>query len=48
MERFEAWVRFVFDHPVSKPEWYWNADDALEYWTSEPALNVGWMTQLFR
>jgi hypothetical protein len=23
---FETWLKAVFDHPVSKPEWYWSGD----------------------
>lgn len=23
---FEEWVRFVFDHPVAEPQWYWDAE----------------------
>jgi len=48
MERFEDWVRFVFDHPVHEPEWYRDADSEIERWGVDPALTVGWMTQLFR
>jgi hypothetical protein len=30
---FADWLRRVFDHPVTHPEWYWNSDADL----SEPA-----------
>ena len=47
MDRFEEWVRFLFDHPVHEPKWYWAADSEVERWTADPTLTVGWMTQLF-
>jgi hypothetical protein len=49
MQRFEEWVRFVFDHEVVErrgESWYWKADDELERWASDAALNVGRMTEL--
>ncbi len=48
MERFQDWVRFLFDHPVHEPAWYWAADSEIEGWTADPSLTVGWMTHLFR
>lgn len=40
-----AWIRHVFDHPVTDPAWYWN----LEADTSEPAppACVAYLTRLF-
>jgi len=23
-QEFDAWLRWVFDHPVPDPAWYWN------------------------
>jgi hypothetical protein len=44
---FEEWLTFVFDHPVTKPEWYWkiNRDD----WDAnrEPARAVAHITFAF-
>ena len=42
---FSDWVRHIFDHPVSDPEWYW-APDAD---TDEPPAQtcVEYLTQLF-
>lgn len=42
---FAAWVRAVFDHPITNPAWYWNVDAD----TSEPPaeLCVQYLTQLF-
>jgi hypothetical protein len=42
---FHEWVRHIFDHPVSNPEWYW-APDAD---TAEPPAHtsVAYLTQLF-
>jgi hypothetical protein len=48
MERFDDWIRFVFDHPVSEPAWYWSADSEIKAWTADPGLSVRWMTELFR
>jgi hypothetical protein len=42
---FESWVRHVFDHLVSKPEWYFA--DRTEPWADERAMVLGYMTRLF-
>jgi hypothetical protein len=53
VERFEEWIRFVFDHPAASAlepaarDWYWDADDEIERWTDQPTLTVQWMTRLF-
>jgi hypothetical protein len=58
VERFEEWVRFVFDHPALAREvqlrapagvrdWYWDAEDEIESWTAQPTLTVQRMTRLF-
>jgi hypothetical protein len=42
---FDSWVRHVFDHPVSKPEWYFG--DRTEPWADEQQKILGYMTRLF-
>jgi hypothetical protein len=46
---FDQWVEAIFDHPLSKPEWYWdNGFD--EYWDALgrfDALTVEHLTRLF-
>ena len=42
---FPEWVRHIFDHPVSKPEWYWAPDaDTAE---PPPQISVAYLTQPF-
>lgn len=41
---FEDWVKWVFDHPVSDPEWYW--DENAEEWTASPVITVDYITRL--
>jgi hypothetical protein len=40
---FGQWVKFVFDHPVSDPEWYWN-----EEWEGDHNLVLEYSIRLFR
>jgi hypothetical protein len=42
---FDEWLRFVFDRPVAKPEWFMNDDYG---WKIDPALLVQYSTQLFQ
>ena len=45
----EQWVEAVFDHPVGKPEWYWN-NDFDERWGElglSDSVTVEYMTRLF-
>jgi hypothetical protein len=44
---FEEWVKYVFDHPVTEPEWHWDID--RDYWNEikNSALTVSYLTQLF-
>jgi hypothetical protein len=42
---FDEWVRFVFDRPVTKPEWFMN--DGYD-WEIDPTLLVQYSTQLFQ
>jgi hypothetical protein len=48
MERFDDWMRFVFDHAVQEPAWYWSADSEIDAWSADPVQSVRWMTELFR
>lgn len=32
--RYEEWISFIFDHPVTDPEWHW-ASDAATFDASE-------------
>ena len=42
---FEEWLRHLFDHTVTKPPWYWDADrDSAEL---EPQCVVAYATRLF-
>jgi len=49
---FDDWVKFVFDHPVTKPKWYWDPSwsDFWEQWseTSDPNKQLRYATRLFR
>ena len=46
---FEEWVKAVFDHPVTSPEWYWNPD--LDTFCTQLGINdnlaIEFMTRLF-
>jgi len=47
---FEEWVQFVFDHPISKPEWYWAAmsdDEDGGYGIGDKPVIVRYLTRLF-
>jgi len=46
---FSEWVKAMFDHPPSEPEWYWedNFDGLWERLGVTDALTVEYMTQLF-
>ena len=41
---FDEWLKFVFDHPVSEPAWYW--DDTWK-WEGDPHLLLKYATRLF-
>lgn len=44
---FEQWLDYVFNHPVTKPAWYWKKGD---YWWSEkrkPAVTISYLTRAF-
>ena len=45
----DTWVKAVFDHPFSEPEWYWR-DDFDTFWEQieiNDTLTVEYMTRLF-
>jgi hypothetical protein len=45
---FEAWLLYVFDHPVPKDQqqaWYW--DTERDWWEENPADALHFMTQAF-
>jgi hypothetical protein len=33
--RYEQWIDFIFDHPVTDPPWYWDWDDELPFEATE-------------
>jgi hypothetical protein len=41
---FGQWVQHVFDHPVAKPQWYFQIGKT---WNGEPLLTVQHLTRLF-
>jgi hypothetical protein len=43
---FDEWIRYVFDHPVTEPEWYWEEHD---FWDPMvyPRVTVSYLTRLF-
>jgi hypothetical protein len=46
---FDDWLQAVFDHPLGKPEWYWQ-NDFDEHWGAlelYDALTVDYMTRMF-
>jgi hypothetical protein len=46
---FDQWVEAVFDHPLRKPEWYWDSDFD-RYWAALGVferLTIEYMTRLF-
>jgi hypothetical protein len=42
---FNQWLKFVFDHPVSDPEWYWKEEWE---WEGDPNLVLEYSIKLFR
>ncbi|MGO9244485.1 MAG: hypothetical protein ACLQDC_06905 [Verrucomicrobiia bacterium] len=42
---FEGWVKWVFDHPVTKPEWH--QEENAEEWTASPVVITDYITRLF-
>ncbi len=43
---FDEWIRYVFDHPITDPAWYWAG---YGFWdpTAEPSITVSYLTSLF-
>jgi len=48
---YEEWVRYVFDHPVLDPQWWWQQPESghLQEWddSADPARTLSFLTQLF-
>ena len=48
---FEEWVRYVFDHPVLDPQWWWQDEDTGLYqaWNERvnPGRTLAYLTRLF-
>jgi hypothetical protein len=44
---FEEWVKYVFDHPVTDPKWYWGDNQDYWYEGEDPALTVSYLIRLF-
>lgn len=42
---FDEWIVHIFDHPVSDPAWYWDAN--AEWWYRSPEETIDYMTRLF-
>lgn len=42
---FDGWVAWVFDHPVTEPEWY--QGENVERWTSSSVITIDYITRLF-
>ena len=49
---FDQWVKFVFDHSLTEPPWYWDAawDEFWDQWAekSDPQRQLYYATRLFR
>jgi hypothetical protein len=49
---YEEWVRFVFDHPVLDPHWWWQAPESgyFQEWneSADTARTLSYVTQLFQ
>jgi len=41
---YKQWIRYVFDHEVTSPEWHFELD--VEYWDGPSAATVAYMTRL--
>ena len=42
---FDEWLTSIFDHPVTQPEWYWEAD--TPFWEGPATTMSKYMTRLF-
>jgi hypothetical protein len=42
---FQHWIEWVFDHPVTNPEWY--QAENVEFWVASPVVTVDYITRLF-
>jgi hypothetical protein len=44
LDSFAAWVRHLFDHPATDPQWF--ADPDAPYWIGTPELTITWVIRL--
>jgi hypothetical protein len=44
---FQEWVRFIFDHPVSDPAWFWEDDEYDIEYECTPEVSLRLYTRLF-
>jgi hypothetical protein len=48
---FDEWVRYVFDHPVLDPKWWWQSRESghNQEWneSADPARTLSYLTRLF-
>lgn len=44
---FERWLQYVFNHPVKKPEWYWENDAEFYQDLKNPQQTVDYLTRFF-
>ena len=42
---FDSWLRWVFDRPVTKPQWYWDPCD--DPWFEDPTTVLAYLRRLF-
>ena len=42
---FEGWLKWIFDHPVCKPDWWW--EEHAVWWVTSASTSIGFMTRLF-
>ncbi len=43
---FNNWIKYIFDHPVTEPAWYWEEEDDW-VWDIPPAATVAYITTAF-
>jgi hypothetical protein len=44
---FDQWVGFVFDHEITRPEWYWAVRDDYEWLENSPVTVAEYWSRLF-
>src|SRR5690349_20406437 len=43
---FNQWIKYIFDHPVTKPEWYWGDNQNWDH-DEPPAFVISSVTRAF-